>query len=56
MTSACEFDRLFTKRVPHIHEKIFFSMDYETFKKCLEVSKSSHDVLTSVFSQKGQIQ
>ena len=47
MTAACEFDRLFTKSVLHIHEKIFFSLDYESFKKCLEVSKSWNDLLTS---------
>ena len=47
MTAACEFDRLFTKSVLHIHEKIFFSVDYKSFKKCLEVSKSWNDLLTS---------
>ena len=47
MNHVCEFDRLITKNVPHIHEKIFFSLDYESFKKCLEVSKSWNDLLTS---------
>ena len=47
MAPACEFDRLFTKKVPHIHEKIFFSLDYESFKNCVEVSKSWNDLLTS---------
>ena len=47
MAAACEFDRLFTKSVPHIHEKIFFSNDYKTFKQCLDVSKSWNDLLTS---------
>ena len=47
MAPACEFDRLFTTRVPHIHEKIFFSLGYESFKKCQEVSKSWNDLLTS---------
>ena len=47
MNHVCEFDRLITKSVPHLHEKIFFSLDYESFKKCLEVSKSWNDLLTS---------
>ena len=47
MAAECEFDRLFTKRVLHIHEKIFFSLDYESFKKCLEVSKSWNALLLS---------
>ena len=47
MAAACEFDQLFTKTVPHIIEQIFFSMDYESFKQCLEVSKSWNDLLTS---------
>ena len=44
---ACEFDRVLSKNVPHIHEDIFFSIDYHSFKKCLEVSKSWRDLLTS---------
>ena len=47
MAAASEFDRLFTIRVPHIHEKIFFSLDYKSFKNSLEVSKSWNDLLTS---------
>ena len=47
MATVCQFDRLFTKRVPHIHERIFFSVGYESFKKCLNVSKSWNDLLTS---------
>ena len=47
MAPACEFDKLLTLRVPHVHEKIFFSMDYDSFKNCLEVSKSWNDLLTS---------
>ena len=49
MTPACEFDRLITKSVLHIHDKIFFSLDYESYKKCLEVSKSWNDLLTSEY-------
>ena len=46
--AACEFDRLFTtQNVPHIFEEIFFCMDNNSFKKCLEVSRSWNDLLTS---------
>ena len=41
------FDLLFTKSVPHIFGKIFFSLDYESFKRCLQVSKSWNDLITS---------
>ena len=55
MAAECEFDRLFTKRVPHIHEKIFFSLDYKSFKNCLEVNQSWKDLLTSEsFLRKGK--
>ena len=43
----CGFCTLFTKSVPHILEKIFFSLDYESFKKCLEVSTAWKELLTS---------
>ena len=29
--SSCAFNMLFTKNVPHILEKIFLSVDYESF-------------------------
>ena len=45
--SICDFDILFARYVPNIHEKIFFSLDYESFKSCLEVSKSWNDLLKS---------
>ena len=45
--SKCDFDILFARYVPNIHEKIFFSLDYESFKSCLEVSKSWNDLLKS---------
>ena len=44
---SCAFDTLFTKSVPHILEKIFLSLDYETFKKCREVSNTWNKLLTS---------
>ena len=43
----CDFDVLFTKHVPHILEKIFFSLDYGSYKKCLEVNYAWHKLLTS---------
>ena len=50
-----EFDKLLTKSVPHILEKIFFSLDYESFKICHEVSNSWKELLTSVpFQKKAQ--
>ena len=38
---------LFTRNVPHLHEKIFLSLDYELYKICLKVSKNWHELLTS---------
>ena len=39
---------LFSKNVPHILEKIFFSLDFKSFKICIEVSLPWHKLLTSV--------
>ena len=44
---SCAFDTLFTKNVPHILEKIFLSLDYETFNKCRNVSNAWNKLLTS---------
>ena len=44
---SSSFDVLFIKSLPHIFEKIFFSLDYESFKSCLEVSKSWNDLITA---------
>ena len=33
--------------MPHIHEKIFFSLDYDSFKECLKVCRASNDLFTS---------
>jgi len=43
----CGFDKLFTKNVPHVFEKIFFNCDYTSFKQCTEVSSSWSELLTS---------
>ena len=45
--AACEFDKMFTKSVPHILEKIFFSLDYASFKNCHQVSITWNELLTS---------
>ena len=44
---SCGFDKLFTKNVPHILENIFFSLDYTSFRECLDVSNSWKELLTS---------
>ena len=45
----CEFDRLFTRGVPHILEKIFFSLDYNSFVACREVSNAWNELHSSEF-------
>ena len=49
---TCAIDKLLTKIVPHILEKIFFSLDYGSFKNCMEVSRSWNDLLISERFQK----
>ena len=51
-TGPCCFHMLFTKNVPHILEKILFTLDYESFKKCLRVSKNLNSLLNSESFQK----
>ena len=41
------FNKLLTRKVPHIHEKILLYLDYASFKKCHMVCKTWHKVLTS---------
>ena len=48
----CHFDKLFTKSVPHVLEKIFFSLDYASFEKCSVVSVAWNEFLTSRRIQK----
>ena len=40
-------DALLSKNVPHILEKIFFSLDYKSFKTCFEVNRSWKGLLKS---------
>ena len=41
------FDILFKTNAPHILENIFFSLDYESYKKCHEVCKVWNRLLSS---------
>ena len=43
----CYFNTLFSKNVPHILENIFFSVDYASYKICLEVNSEWKELLTS---------
>ena len=45
--APCAFNILFTKNVLHILEKIFLSLDYESFKTCQRASNSWNVLLTS---------
>ena len=46
-SNRCGFDKLFTVSVPHILEKIFFSLDIKSFDACRKVSKAWGDLLAS---------
>ena len=55
--SQSAFGMFFTKNVPHIFEEIFFQLDYESFKTCLDVSKKWRELLTSeTFKRRASIQ
>ena len=41
------FDILFKRSVPHILEKIFLHLDYDTFKSCFLVNQTWRNLLTS---------
>ena len=41
------FDKLLYKNVPHILEKIYLSLDYESYKECFEVCRTWNEILTS---------
>ena len=48
----CAFETLFSKNVPHILEKIYFSLDYKSFLACFKVSKTWNQMLSSEVFQK----
>ena len=45
--STDEFDKLLSMNVPHIHEGIFFSLDYESFVACRKVSRKWSELLST---------
>ena len=47
ITSLGGFEALFNKSVPHILEKIFFSLDYDSFRACRKVHKTWVELLSS---------
>ena len=47
LTRTSDFDILLTKSVPHILETIFLSLDYKSFKTCMEVTKAWNELLKS---------
>ena len=51
---TCEFDRLFSRNIPHVLEKIFFSLDLASFKNCRKVSSSWNELfMTESYCAKG---
>ena len=51
-THTCPFDRLFTINVPHVLEKIFLSLDYESLKNCLKVNAIWNKNLKATLQEK----
>ena len=45
--AVCEFDKLFTRNVPHILERIFFSLDYVSFTACRDVCEAWSELHSS---------
>ena len=55
ITCPSVLDALLSKNVPHILEKIFFSLDYASFKECCQVSNKWNVILTSdMYQTKGK--
>ena len=46
-TDQCGFEVLFNKNVPHILEKIFLNLDYDSFMACQDVSKAWRALFSS---------
>ena len=49
---SCAFEILFMRNVPHILEKIFFSLDYRSFQSCFRVNGAWNELLSSQPYQK----
>ena len=47
MENRSYMDTLFTGHFPHVLDKIFFPLDYISFKECCEVSNTWREHLTS---------
>ena len=45
--NGCAFNKLFKTNVPHVLEMIFFSLDYESYKKCLKVCFKWRELLST---------
>ena len=52
MSQASTFDALLSRNVPHILENIFFSLDYKSFKTCMQVNKTWRELLSTASYQK----
>ena len=50
--APCHFNTLFEKNVPHVLERIFLSLDHESFVSCCEVNKMMNTFLTSELMNK----
>ena len=46
--TPCDFNGLLKKNLPHIIERIFLSLDHESFVSCCEVSRTWNSTLTAV--------
>ena len=46
-SQICHFDKLFTRSVPHVLERIFFSLDYTSLKASSEVCKSWNELMVT---------
>ena len=46
-SDLCAFDNLFSRNLPNILEKIFFYLDYASFKTCSDVNTTWKNLLTS---------
>ena len=53
--SQIAFDAILNKNVPHILEKIFFNLDYDSFKTCQKVNKAWHNLLSSKLFKKIEV-
>ena len=47
MSNPCHFGAVLPRKFPHILEQIFLYLDYESFKKCLEVCKTWNKLIMS---------